>query len=278
LEVKAAKEKLMIKGEFDPETVKAAYFDRVKEVRGEEDFETLLLELNVARDTLLGNHSNSRELVPVLAKELATISAKQNELMQINDAKDEIRETFGSVERRSINRIKGTRDITGLLSAASAALAFGKDNLPEFLPSLTDATLFSQTLLLWSASLAFLAFMANRRAGEVSSRMDEINRNLTRDRQISRLLLHVFRDDQSLTEIEFEARLQDEISASTGVRNRSSALDRVLELYGSIGFPVPIKIHFGRDFVDDYIDYLTKSGHVNATGVSGHDMTFHRAK
>ncbi len=175
MEVEAAKEKLMIVGGFDAETVKAAYFDRVKEVRDEEDFETKLLELNVARDTLLQNQGNSRELVPVLAKELATISAKQNELMQISDAKDEIRETFGSIERRSINRIKGIRDITGLLSGASAALAFGKDSLPEFLPYLTDATLFSQKLFLLSAILAFFAFMTNRRAGAVSSRMDEIN-------------------------------------------------------------------------------------------------------
>ena len=278
MEVEAAKEKLMIEGEFDPATVKAAYFDRVKEVRDEDGFETSLLELNVARDTLLGNQSNSRELVPVLAKELATISAKQNELMQINDAKAEIRETFGSVERRSINRIKGTRDIAGLLSAASAALAFGKDNLSEFVPSLTDTTLYSQTALMCSATLAFFAFMANRRVGEVSSRMDEINRNLTKDRQISRLLLHVFRDDESLTEIDFEARLQDEISTSTGVRNRSSVPHPVFGIYEKIGLPVPIRIHLGRDFVDDYIDYLTKTGHVNTIGVSGHDMTFHKAK
>lgn len=163
LEVETAKEKLMIEGEFDPAQVKVAYFDRVKEIRAQEDFETSLLELNIARDTLLRNQSSGRELVPVLAKELAAISAKQNELMQINDAKDEIRETFGSVERRSINRIKGTRDFTGLLSAASAALAFGKDNLSVFLPSLTDATLYSQTLILCSATLALFAFMANRR-------------------------------------------------------------------------------------------------------------------
>lgn len=268
----------MIEGEFDPATVKAAYFDRVKEVRDEEDFETLLLELNIARDTLLGSQGSGRELVPVLAKELASISAKQNELMQISDAKDEIKDTLGSVERRSVNRIKGTRDIAGLLSAASAALAFGKDNLSEFLPPLTDATLYSQTLLMCSASLAILAFMANRRAGEMSLRMDEINRNLTRDRRISRLLLHVFRDDESLPEIEFEARLQDEIGASTAVRNSSSLAGRVLDIYGAFGFPVPIRIHLGRDFVDDYIDYLTKSGHVNSSGVSGHDMTFHKAK
>ena len=216
MEVETAKEKLMIEGEFDPETVKAAYFDRVKEVRDEEDFETSLLELNVARDTLLGSQSAGRELVPVLAKELAVISSKQNELMQISEAKDEIRETFDLVERRSINRIKGTRDITGLLSAASAALAFGKDNISELLPSLSDATLYSQTLLLCSATLALLAFMANRRAGEVSSRMDEINRNLTKDRRISRLLLHVFRDDKSLAETDFENRLQAEISILTG--------------------------------------------------------------
>lgn len=267
----------MIEGEFDPETVKAAYFDRVKEVRDEEDFETSLLELNVARDTLLGSQSAGRELVPVLAKELAVISSKQNELMQISEAKDEIRETFDLVERRSINRIKGTRDITGLLSAASAALAFGKDNISELLPSLSDATLYSQTLLLCSATLALLAFMANRRAGEVSSRMDEINRNLTKDRRISRLLLHVFRDDKSLAETDFENRLQAEISILTGERNRLSALGRVLDIYGAIGLPVPIRLHLGRDFVDDYIDYLIKSGHVNATGVSGHDMKFHKA-
>lgn len=266
----------MIEGEFDPETVKTAYIDRVKGVRDEVDFETSLLDLNVARDTLLGNLRGSRELVPVLAKELATISAKQNELMQINDAKDEIREVFGSVERRSINRIKGTRDFTGLLSAASAALAFGKDNLTDLLPSLTDATLYSQTLLLCSATFACLAFMANRRAGEVSSRMDEINRNLTRDRQTSRLLLHVFRDEESLGEIEFEDRLQDAISASTGGRSRSSTSDRILDMYGAFGLPVPIRIHLGRDFVDDYIDYLIKSGHVQATGVSGKDMIFHK--
>ena len=199
-------------------------------------------------------------------------------MIQINDARDEIRDAFGSVERRSINRIKGTRDFTGLLSAASAALAFGKDNLSELLPSLNDITLYSQTLLLCSATLAFFAFMANRRSGEVSSRMDEINRNLTRDRQVSRLLLHVFRDEQSLGEVDFENRLHERINAMTGVGNRPSGMALVLEVYGAIGLPVPIRIHLGHDFVDDYIDYLLKSGHVNATGVSGQNMTFHKAK
>ncbi len=278
MEVESAKKHLKIEGEFDSEKVKAAYIDCVKEARDEEDFETSLLNLNIARDTLLGSQSSGRELVPVMVKELAAISAKQNELMQINNARDEIRETFGSVERRSVNRIKGTRDITGLLSAASAALAFGKDNLSVFLPSLTDATLYTQTLILCSATLAFFAFMANRRAGEVSSRMDELNRNLTRDRQISRLLLYVFRDNESLSEIEFETRLKNKILASPGVRNRSTELDRVFDFYGAIGLPAPINIHLGHDFFDDYIDYLTKSGHVNATGISGHDMTFHKVK
>lgn len=278
LDAEIAKEKLMIEGQPDPEVVQSAYTDRVKEIRGNADFDALLLELNIARDSLIAKLNNDGELVPILAKELATISAKQNELVQMNDARDEIRDTFGTIERHSISRIKGTRDLTGILSAASAALAFGKDNLSEILPSLTDSTLYSQMLLLSSAMLAFFAFTANRRSEEVSSRIDEINRSLTRDRQISRLLLHVFRDEDSLNEVEFEARLQAQINEITGTRSGSSSMQRVLELYGTIGLPVPIRIRLGSDFLEDYIDYLTKSGHIRTTGVSARDMAFHKAK
>ncbi|WP_147126984.1 hypothetical protein [Shimia ponticola] len=269
---------MQIEGQLDPETVKTAYVNRVKEVRENGDFEALLLDLNVARDTLLAHESGSRELVPALAKELAAISARQNELVEINDAKDEIRDSFSAIERRSINRIKGTRDLTGLLSAASAALAFGKENLMDLLPSVADVALYSQTLMLLSAIFAFFAFMANRRSGEVSSRMDDINRNLTRDRQISRLLLQVFRDEESLGEIEFEDRLRDTINELAGVRGRPSGAALILEMYGAIGLPVPIRIYLGREFVDDYIDYLLKSGHLYATGVSGTNMVFHKVK
>jgi hypothetical protein len=55
-------------------------------------------------------------------------------------------------------------------------------------------------------------------------------------------------------------------------------LDRIFDVYGSFGLPVPITIHLGRDFVDDYIDFLIKSGHIQATGVSGQDLAFHKAK
>lgn len=278
MDTDTAKEKLRIEGQFDPEAVKIAYINRVKEVRDDEDFEGLLLDLNVARDTLVANQSGSRDLVPALAKELATISARQTELAQISDARDEIRDSFGSIESRSINQIKGTRDLTGLLSAASAALAFSKENLSDIFPQLTDVTLYSQTLLLCSATLALFAFMASRRSGQVSSRIDEINRNLTRDRQINRLLVHVFRDEDSLEEIEFEYRLRDMIDALTGARSRRSEPARILEMYGAIGLPVPIRIYLGREFVDDYIDYLLKSGHLLATGVSGRDMIFHKVK
>ena len=53
---------------------------------------------------------------------------------------------------------------------------------------------------------AVFAFMANRRAGEVSARMDEVNRTLTRDRQIGRLLVRVFGEEAYLDEAEFEDR------------------------------------------------------------------------
>lgn len=278
MDIETAKEKLRIEGQFDSETVKAAYLDRVKAVRGDGDFETLLQDLNVARDTLLMNQNGSRELVPVLARELAVISAKQNELIQVNDARDEIREAFGAIERRSISRIKGTRDLTGVLGAASAALAFGKDNLAEFFPALADSTQYSQVLLLCSAFLALFAFLANRRSSEMSSRMDEIKRNLTRDRQISRLLVDVFRDDESLEEIDFVVRLEFEINDLTGGRVRSGSMNRIFGFYETIGLLVPTRIHLGRDFVDEYIDYLLKSGHVKATGVSGQDMIFHKVK
>ena len=142
MEIEIAKAKLRVE-ELDPESVKAAYIDRVKEVQNDVEFENLLLELNVARDSLLSSTNGSCEIVPVLVKELAIISAKQNELAQINDARDEIRDVIGSVERRSINRIKGARDLTGLLSAAFAALAFGKDIIADLLPSQADTTSYS---------------------------------------------------------------------------------------------------------------------------------------
>jgi len=276
LDVEVARTKLSIKGHLDADTVKTAYINRVKEVRDNADFEKLLRELNVARDTLLESLEGSREIVPSLAKELTSISDKQNRFLQINDARNEIREVFGSLERRAISPLKGTRDLTGVLSAVSAALAFGKDNISEFLPSLTDSTLYSQTLFLLSAIFGFYAYMANQRSRHVSARLDEIKRTLTRDRQINRLLIHVFGEEDSLEEMNFEDRLQTEINAVLGVSGKPSAFQVGLEVYGALGFPVPVKIRLGRDFIDDYIDYLVKSGYIKATGVSGRDMIFHK--
>jgi hypothetical protein len=276
LDIETSKARLGIKDKFDTDEVRSSYIGQVKAIRDDANFEALLLELNVARDTLLENLTGSREIVPVLAKELASISAKQNQLLQINDARDEIRDTFSSVERNSIRRIRSTRDFTGILSAASAALAFGKENLSEILPSLADSASYSQTLLLFSAMFGFFAFMANRRSGQVSARMDQINRVLTRDRQTNRLLLHVFGDEEDLEEMKFEDRLRSEINSITGAGGKPSELQRAIDLYGAIGLPVPLRIHLGRDFVDDYIDYLSKSGYIKTTGVSGHNMVFHK--
>lgn len=277
MEIEVAKKKLKIEGEFEPAIVKAAYIQRVKETRDDVDFEQSLLDLNIARDTLL-EYQRGGEVVPVLKKELATISAKQNELMKVNEARDEIRDALNSFERRSISQIKGSRDFAGLLSALYAALAFGRENISEFFPLLADTTLYSQILLLSSAIFALIAFLINRRATQVSSRIDEIKRNLTRDRVISRLLTDVFYESDTLEEFYFLFGLEYEIKNLTVGKARSPFENRFLKLCGALGFPVPIRINLGRDFVEEYTDYLLKSGHVTATGVSGHDMIFHKTR
>jgi len=275
---KTAEALLAVGDGYDAEKIKGAYLDRVKEARNTPEFEDSLRQLNVARDTLLDMTSASRELVPVLATQIAAISARQNQLALLNDAKDEIRSTFGAIERRSVNQLKGTRDLTGILSAISAALVFGKDNFSELFPSLAETTLYSQTLLLMSACFAFMAFMANRRASTVSTRLDEINQHLTRERQISRLLGRVFADQDRLSEEEFEDRLAFEIRLHTGASREPSAIGRALDMYGAIGMPVPVRIHLGRGFTDDYIDFLIKAGHIKPSGTSGRDMVIHRSE
>lgn len=277
MDIETAKKKLKIEGQFDSSIVKSAYLERVREVRNSEDFETLLLGLNMARDALELNQNDSRDLVPFVARELAGITAKQKELSQINEARDEIRDVFGSVERRSISHIKGSRDIAGLLSAGSAALVFGKESFSELFPFVTDVTLYNQVLLFASAILAFLAFMANRRAKEVSALMEEINRKLTRDRQIDQLLLRVFADEESLDEEDFVFDLRFEIIASTRMAYGWGLKGQILDALRKIGLLAPREIDLGRDFVDDYIEYLLKSGHVKVTGISGKDMRFYKA-
>lgn len=274
---KNAEAVLSLDGDSSEKAVREAYLARVKDIRNETDFEQQLQQLNVARDRLLEASTDGRELVPALAKELAEITAKQNNLALANDAREEIRNTFNTIERHAVNKIKGTRDLTGLLSAASAALAFGRENLSEFLPSLAGSTPYSQTLLITSACLAFMAFMANRRAVATASKLDEINQSLTRDRQINRLLGNVFHNETSLTEREFEEHLLSEIQKFTGARHERSELSRVLEIYGALGVPVPVRIHLGYRFADDYIDYLIKSGRITTTGTSGNDMMVHKA-
>ena len=209
---------------------------------------------------------------------MTEISAKQNDLALANDAREEIRSTFNSIEKRTVNKIKGTRDLTALLSAASAALAFGRENLSELFPSFTGLAQYSQLLLMASASLAVMAFMANRRAAATARKLDEMNLSLTRDRNISRLLARVFRNQTSFTEREFEEKLLNEIHDFSGAQlERSDSFSQVLEIYAALGVPLPVRIYLDHQFTDDYIDYLIKSGKITASGTSEMDMIIHKA-
>jgi len=276
MDLKTAEKFLSVEDGYDSECVRNAYIERVKEVRNEPDFDKILQELNVARDCLLENTAGGREIVPVLARELTALSAKQTELARINDARDEFKSSFGTIEARNISRIKGARDITGLFSAISGILAFTRENISDLLPFIGDVTPYGQILLLASGILALLTYLANRRASLVSVRMDEIKRQLTRDREISRLLGAIFSEKNIIEEEKFESKLLNGIGLISGVGRRLSNKTDIIEIYGAIGLPVPIRIYLGGNFSDDYIDFLIKSGYIRVSGTSGKDMMFHR--
>lgn len=276
LDIENARTLLLFKGEYTEETVGNAYLERVKAVRNEPEFEETLKQLNIARDSLLDSLSDSRELAPILAKELAAISTQQSKLVQFNDAREEIQATFNSIEKRYVNRSKGTRDVIGLLSAVSAVLSFSRDNFSGLFPALSSSPIYAQMLLLTSGGLAVIAFMANHKSNALASRMQEIKKQLTRGRTISRILENVFFHQTSLTEQNFEELLLCHIVSSTGTYHKPSMRDGILEFYEFLGIPIFNRIYLGPDFIDNYIDYLIKLEHVKASGISGNNMMFHK--
>jgi len=275
LNIEEAKKLLRLDEQIDSDEIKKAYTDRVKEIKNDPDFDAKILDFNIARDVLLAFTHQSRDLVPVLAKELAQISAKQQSALRLIEAKDEVRHSLRVIGNRTTSRIRHRRDMTAFLGIMAAGVAFAKENLEEFAALFPDVSVLSPTLFLASAMLGFMAFMTNQRASRVLEAIEEVNTTLTRERAVLRVLSAVFGPETSLSEKEFSRRVVDQVQSLTGSRGeeKQSAVKEALELYASIGLlPLPVEVRLDQSFYDGYLDFLLKTDYVSISGVRGEEL------
>ena len=262
MDIRIARRLLEIDGEFTRETIQSAYIEAVKNARGKDDLETVLADLNVARDVLNAELDSSHELVSTVGRQLAEITARQTEIVAVQEARQQFGESVSALGRHQAARFRGARDVTGIVSALSGVLAFGKSNLLEIAPQLAASHQFSQMLLLMCAVLAAMAYGANRNAARTIENAQQLNHALTRERQIDRILSDVFRYRTTMTEEEFEHQLTACVSRFTGSDRRDSVITRALEMYSMLGFPIGRHIRVTRSMIDDYVDFLIKAGHI----------------
>lgn len=248
-----AKKILKLTGNLSREKIQSAFIKEVKGANSSTDFESHLKKLNVARDVLMQGHTESRELSTVAINELAELKRQHNELVNLNEAKEELRETLRSVKSKSISNLKSVRDSATILAAVSAAAFFGKDRLLE-LPLSPTGTLaeFELVLLLLGSMCGIAAFVFHRRADQLDVLLDTTNQSLLREVTIRNMLGFVFEDNDELEEHEFDWRLrwfiERVIGKEIGLETRSQ----------KGGKPDAI----ARSLVPGYTDFLIKAGKV----------------
>jgi len=262
-----ARKTLGVTGRDKTEKIQSAYIKKVRALQQSEDFETHLKNLNIARDTLLDTTDNSRELSTVLASELAEIKRKQNEIINLNDAKEELRASLVLVKSQKVAKHKGFRDSVGLMSALSAAAFFGKDRLLELFPSPTGTAAELELALLIVGSLcAVSAFVFHRRSEGIAAKLDAVNQNLMRELTIQSMLNFVFEDQDQLEGDEFNWRLR------WFIERTAEQAEHSVQLWDRESRPKSLSIVL----VDGYTDFLVKTEKVKLETSTFGELTFSR--
>ena len=283
MDVEEAKRVLGLDENFTETDIQLAYIQNVRSQKDDEDFESILKQLNIARDSLTENVSFSMALVPVIAKELNLVNREQKKLALRQEAKEDFSDSVVVVEKRVVGRIRQSRDAAGLLGAASAGLAFFRENIGDIMGTDPLSPFMSRYLLIASAVFGVLAFISHLHSKNVQNQLANLKKTLTRQRTIDRILDKIFAESDSLSETAFERALRSAITQTMGIRLRESKslgtpLERTLDVYAAIGFPILPSLMLSIDFVEDYIDFLIRSDHVATHGKSGRNLLITRKK
>jgi hypothetical protein len=265
---------------FSREELQHAFIEKTKNAHKNGDSKDLQLELNVARDVLTEEMNSGTALVPTLTRELVKIVAQQELVSKRQEAKDEFFESLGIAKNRVVTRLYGNRDMAGLFSAFSAGAIFLKNDIAEVTAAFPAVT--GGFLVLTSAVFAVFAFMAHRSAKRLEDRTAELNKILTRQRSIERVLSGVFGGLETLEEARFEEGIVQAIEDETGLRHQSQRLNstsRVLDIYRDFGLlPTRFNRLIGHGFIEDYIDFLIKSEFVATINDSELGLVFTKKK
>lgn len=265
---------------FTLEELQGAYMAKTKTAHKNGQSDDLQQEFNVARDVLSEEIESSRVLVPLLTRELVKISEQQELVSKRREAKEELFDSMSLIKNRVISRLNAHRDFASLFSAISAGATFLKDDIAQItaiFPAFTGGA-----LVFVSATFAFFAFMAHRSAKRVEAQTAELNKILTRQRSIDRVLDAVFSADGVLGERQFEQRLIEIMQGETGLRHlpdRSDLKVRVSNVYRDIGLlPQRLDRLMSEGFIEDYVDFLIKSEFVTTTKSAEQGFLFSRNK
>lgn len=272
-----AREALGLDEVFTRDEVKAAYLEKTKAAHKRGQSEERQQALNVARDTLNEELDLAGAITPMLTRELVRMSTQQELTSKRQSARDDLTASIEIAKVRVVNRLHSNRDITVILSALAGGAAFLRQNIAE-ITQVPISPWMSSGLLLTSAYLAILAFMANHAAKRAEERTIELNKVLTKQRTIDRILHHTFSESDSLSEGSFETRVIESIEMETGARQSRSLWERrdPLEVYRQM-MPFASQEVCHKVF-DDYVDFLITSDYVTTHGTSGHNLIITRKK
>ncbi|MEQ1726108.1 MAG: hypothetical protein ABL882_09310 [Sphingopyxis sp.] len=277
MENEEARRVLGLEEVFTREELKAAYLKKTKAAHTRGQTEDKQQALNVARDTLTEELNSAGAIAPILTRELVRITTQQELTSTRRSAKDDLAASMEIAKVRKVNRLHTNRDVAGILAALAGGAGFLRENIAEIL-QVSISPWMSSALLLTSAYLAVMAFISSHAAKRVEERTIELNKVLTRQRTIDRILAHTFAESDSLSEGSFEAKVIEGIEIQTGVRQsqdkwdheRSPAIFRQIMPFGIRGV--------GNEVFEDYVEFLISSSYVTTYGTSGRNLTITKKK
>ncbi|MEP2735361.1 MAG: hypothetical protein ABJP34_03605 [Erythrobacter sp.] len=268
---------LSLKHYHTSDDIQENYLAKVKQAKEDANFEAILKELNVARDTLVEERTKGQEIVPYLAKEISRLNEEKNRSLKIQDARENLKECLDVCESRAIAKIHQNRDTSGFISAISAGTVFVLNNIEKIPPEYTLSPSLNLFLVGIAAVSAGMAYLSHRRAKRASDEIKSINQALSRQRSIERILNFAFGPADTLGEIEFEERLTEALVALMGMAPpEASSIQRIRELYATVGLPLVVRPTVDTNFVDEYIDFMLKSGNLMTSGSSGLDLQYRK--
>lgn len=263
MDVEEAKNILGLVDAFGKEQINAAFKDRVLVIKDDEDFESELKLANIARDLLI----DTLPLFPVRRWKDAEIArlADSASAIRKTEAKEQLRFTLHQISDARYRENLTARNSAAFFSALAVGMSWLVSNssvLDDVLPEPSGHWMIA--LIYIAVASAALSLYLNLWADRAKRTDELVGRTIVREMVIARVLDKVFRSNSVLELHDFEESLANAVLSELG-ETGTTRMPLFLPGFSVSTFRAQQMITPGSETLQDYIDYLIKTGSIVLT-------------